>query len=223
MTDAQSGGEFRGGTGAPRSRRVVRGAWSAVRLAARACPWWLTGNVLATLASALLPVATVWLLKHSLDALTTGAASTAFPPAAVALVVAGLLAATLPSLTEYVQNEVSRAIGRRAQSDLYVATARLAGLARLEDPAFHDRLRMAQSAGRSSPGQVVGGVIGTGQLVLTLGGLAAVLARPDTPGALRTGRRVRATGRPALGVAESALAGQARRRAARRRRASGAA
>jgi ATP-binding cassette subfamily B protein len=176
MTDAQPGADSHGGTRAPRSRRVVRGAWSAVRLAARACPWWLTGNALATLASALLPVATVWLLKHSLDALTTGAASAAFPPAAFALVVVGLLAATLPSLTEYVQNEVGRAIGRRAQSDLYVATARLAGLARLEDPAFHDRLRMAQSAGRSSPGQVVGGVIGTGQLAVTLCGLAAVLA-----------------------------------------------
>ncbi|MEV4132169.1 hypothetical protein AB0J72_08380 [Dactylosporangium sp. NPDC049742] len=35
---------------------------------------------------------------------------------------------------------------------------------------------MAQSAGRSGPGRVVQGALGTGQLVVTLGGLVAVLA-----------------------------------------------
>jgi ATP-binding cassette subfamily B protein len=150
---------------------VLGGAWSAVRLAVRACPWLLVGNVLATLAGAVLPVATVWLLKSVLDALTAGR-----PPAVVALVLAGVLTAILPSLTAYLHNEAGRSIGRRAQSDLYTATARLSGLARLEDPAFHDRLRMAQSAGRSSPGQVVDGVLGTTQLALTLIGLVVVLA-----------------------------------------------
>ena len=41
---------------------VLGGAWSAVRLAVRACPWLLAGNALASLAGAVLPVATVWLL-----------------------------------------------------------------------------------------------------------------------------------------------------------------
>ncbi len=162
--------------GVAKPQRALSGARQAVWLAIRASPWWLAGDMLVTLVNALLPVATVWLLKSVLDALTSGASQAGFPPGAVGLVGAGLLSATLPSLTEYLQKEIGRAIGRRAQSDLYTATARLTGLARLEDPSFHDRLRMAQSAGSSSPGQVVQGVMGTGQLVVTLSGLVVVLA-----------------------------------------------
>ncbi len=162
--------------GVAKPQHALSGARQAVWLAIRASPWWLAGDVLVTLVNALFPVATVWLLKSVLDALTSGASQAGFPPGAVGLIGVGLLSATLPSLTEYLQKEIGRAIGRRAQSDLYTATARLTGLARLEDPSFHDRLRMAQSAGSSSPGQVVQGVLGTGQLVVTLSGLVVVLA-----------------------------------------------
>jgi len=148
----------------------------AVRLGVRACPGRLAADATATLFTALVPVATIWLLKSVLDALASAPPRPGLVPAVAGLVLAGLLAATLPSLSEYLQGEVGRTIGRRAQADLYVATARLTGLARLENPAFHDRLRMAQSAGRSGPGRVVQGVLGTGQLALTLTGLTVVLA-----------------------------------------------
>jgi ATP-binding cassette subfamily B protein len=144
-----------------------------MRLGVRAAPGALAGDAAVTLLGAVVPVATVWLLKQALDALAGGRPASA---SLVGLVVAGLFAATLPSLGTYLQHQVGRAVGRRAQSDLYRATARLTGLARLEDPAFHDRLRMAQTAGRSGPGQVVQGVLGTAQLAVTLAGMIAVLA-----------------------------------------------
>jgi ATP-binding cassette, subfamily B, bacterial len=156
-------------------RRTLGNGWHAVRLALRSCPWWLAGNTGVVILAALIPVSTVWLLKAVLDGLTGGRGPDAVPPAVAGLVVAGLLSATLPAVTQYVQNELGRRIGRRAQADLYTATASLRGLARLEEPAFHDQLRIAQTAGRSAPGQVVGGVLGTGQLAITLGGLVAVL------------------------------------------------
>ncbi|TDP98196.1 ABC transporter ATP-binding protein [Labedaea rhizosphaerae] len=162
------------GGGVASSLRAVSGIGPALRLAVRSCPWWLAANTATTLANAALPVASVWFLKSLLDALTSGHLH-GFPPAAVGLVLASLAAAVLPALSTYLHNEVERAIGRRAQSDLYLATARLSGLARLEDPAFHDRLQLAQTAGRSSPSQAVDGILGTGQLVLTLTGFVAVL------------------------------------------------
>jgi ATP-binding cassette subfamily B protein len=147
-----------------------------VRLGVRASRRWLIGNAVATLVAAFIPVATVWLLKSVLDDLTGDGRLAAAVPAVAGLVLAGLLAAVLPSLSEYLHNEVGRRVGRQAQSELYTATARLHGLGRLEDPAFHDRLRMAQAAGRSSPGQVIHGLLGTGQLAITVGGLVVVLA-----------------------------------------------
>src|SRR4029077_3185426 len=98
------------------------------------------------------PVATVALIRQLLDELTGGGPVGAVPAGVIGLAVAGLLAATVPSLSQYLQNEVGRTVGRQAQSDLYAATARLTGLARLENPAFHDRLRMAESGGPGRPG-----------------------------------------------------------------------
>ncbi|GAA3287058.1 ABC transporter ATP-binding protein [Dactylosporangium vinaceum] len=158
-------------------RQPLHDAWHALRLGVRATPARLAGDAVVTLVGAAVPVATVWLLKSALDEISSGGGTARTLALSIAgLVVAGLFAATLPSLGTYLQNEVGRAIGRRAQSDLYQATARLTGLARLEDPAFHDRLRMAQTAGRSGPGQVVRGVIGTAQLAVTLAGMVVVLA-----------------------------------------------
>lgn len=151
--------------------RTLKGAWPALVLGWRAAPGWLIGHVVTTVLIALVPVATVWLLKVVLDTLGAG-----FPMAAVGLAVAGLLAAALPPVSLYLRAEIGRVVGRYAQSDLYLATARLQGLARLEEPEFRDRLRLAQQAGRSSPGQVVDGVIGTAQVLITTGGLVLVLA-----------------------------------------------
>ena len=69
------------------------------------------------------------------------------------------------------RRESGRAIQRLASVTLFAAVNRLAGLRRLEDPAFQDRLRLAQQAGRSGPGQVFTNSIGIVQsAILTLAG-----------------------------------------------------
>ncbi|MGH3758722.1 ABC transporter ATP-binding protein [Actinophytocola sp.] len=154
--------------------RLAANVCSAVRLAWRAAPLWLVGYVAGTVVAGALPVAGVWLLKDVLDALAAGGG--AWLTGAIGLAAAGFGTAVLPAITTYVHNQAGRRIGWHAQSDLYLATARQVGLARLEDPAFQDRLRMAQTAGRSVPAQVVDGLIAMTQSTITLVGLVGVLA-----------------------------------------------
>jgi ATP-binding cassette, subfamily B, bacterial len=141
-------------------------AWSASGLR-------LTGYLGITMLTGLLPVASVWFLKRLLDHLVLGGGGV--PWSGIGLVAIGLVAALLPPAQRYLHNEVGRRTGRRALSDLYLATGRLAGLARMEDPEFRDRLRMAQQAGRSGPAQTVDGTLAVGQSLITLIGLVVVL------------------------------------------------
>ncbi|HEX6871694.1 MAG TPA: ABC transporter ATP-binding protein, partial [Micromonosporaceae bacterium] len=155
-------------------RRALRGIWPAARLAWRSAPAWLLTHIAATAATAVLPVATVWLLKAVLDDLTAGR-SGQLRVSALGLFVAGATAAGLAPVSRYLRNQLSRAIKVQSQSQLYLATARLAGLSRLEQPAFRDRLRMAQQIGQAGPGEVVDGLLGVGQRILTVVGLLGVL------------------------------------------------
>ncbi|MEV8374239.1 ABC transporter ATP-binding protein [Kribbella sp. NPDC056861] len=141
-------------------------AWSASGLR-------LIGYLGITVLTGLLPVASVWFLKRLLDHLVLGGGGV--PWSGIGLVAIGLVAALLPPAQRYLHNEVGRRTGRRALSDLYLATGRLAGLARMEDPEFRDRLRMAQQAGRSGPAQTVDGTLAVGQSLITLIGLVVVL------------------------------------------------
>jgi ATP-binding cassette, subfamily B, bacterial len=152
------------------------GLWPALLLAWRAAPGRLAGHLAGTLVAAVLPAANVWLLQSTVDAIVVPAERSGLAASAVGLVVSGLATSAMPSVTGYLRAELGRRIARRAQSDLYLATARQVGLARLENPEFHDRLRMATQSGRTSPGDVVDGTIGVAQTALTVASLVAVLA-----------------------------------------------
>jgi ATP-binding cassette, subfamily B, bacterial len=155
--------------------RSLRGLRPALLLAWRAAPGWLAGHLAGTLVAAILPAANVWLLQSTVDAIVSAARS-GLVASAVGLVLSGLATAAMPSATGYLRAELGRRVARRAQSDLYLATARQVGLARLENPEFHDRLRMATQSGRTSPGDVVDGTIGVAQTVVTVASLVLVLA-----------------------------------------------
>jgi ATP-binding cassette, subfamily B, bacterial len=164
-----------GKPGPPHSPRALSGVLPALGLAWRAAPAWTSGHLALTVVAGLTPVATVWLLKSVLDELTT-AGGHGVPASAYALALAGVVTGATPAAMSFVHNEIVRAVGRRAQAQLYLATARFAGLGRLEDPAFRDRLRLAQQSGRTGPGSVFDGVIALLQGLITLGGLVLVLA-----------------------------------------------
>lgn len=163
------------GSGMPRVPAALGSVLPALSAAWRVARWWVAVHVLASVAAGVLPVASVWLLKLVIDALT-GTGQDLLGPAAIGFVVVGLLAGVLPAAVSFVSHEMDRVVGRHALSELYLSMAGCQGLARLEEPRFRDRLRMAVQGGRAGPGQVVHGVLGGGQGVITLLGLVGVLA-----------------------------------------------
>ncbi|KXK58311.1 multidrug ABC transporter permease [Micromonospora rosaria] len=188
--------------GSARAVRGIRPAWSLV---ARTAPGTLLAYVLLTLAGGVLPVLAAWLTKLILDGLVRAAGAEALAGLALGLAGAGVLTAVTPHLATYLHAELDRAVGLVAQDRLFAAVDGFTGLARFEDPRFLDRLRLAQQAAGTTPGQVVDGVLGGARSVLTVAGFLGSLFVLSPPLTLV----VLAAGVPVL-VAEVALA---RRRA----------
>ena len=154
---------------------TVARAGAALALAWRARPALLVGYVAARLIGGALPVAGAWLIKLALDLVGGGGGRTAVLPVAAAFAAAGLLTALGPPVLRYVQSELGRAVSAVAKERLYAAVDRFVLLDVLETPAFRDRLRLAEQAGNGGPGQIVDGVLGVAQSVVTLAGMALAL------------------------------------------------
>ncbi|MGY0235719.1 ABC transporter ATP-binding protein [Longispora urticae] len=140
---------------------------SAVGLTLRAAPGSLAGYVAGTLVAAGVPVLTAWLTRAVVDGLA-GGITPAWTGQVVALAVVGLFAATVPAALRYLRNEMERAVALVAKERLFAAVDRITGLARFEDPAFLDRLELADESGGRGPNRVVDGAFGV------LGGLVTV-------------------------------------------------
>ncbi|MGW1106872.1 ABC transporter ATP-binding protein [Streptomyces sp. NPDC002540] len=125
---------------------------------------------MTTLVGGVLPVAAAWLTKLILDGLS--GRTPAWDPvwSAVGFSLAGVALAIGPQGAEYLRSELDRSVGLRAQDRLFRAVERFVGLARFEDPAFLDRLRLAEQAGGTMPLQAVDGLLRLGQSALVLMG-----------------------------------------------------
>ena len=146
----------------------------AARLAWSSGPGRLIVRVVLTLVSAAVPVSIAWLTKIVLDRLTTVDEPLLTP--VLLLAAAGVVAAVLPHLVQYVEAQMLRAIDLTARQRLYAAVARMPGLRRLEDPAFQDRLALAGETGATGPSEVVTSVLAATQGLLMLAGFVATLA-----------------------------------------------
>ena len=133
-----------------------------------------TAQILVMVATGLAPVAAGWLLRAVLDAIT-GAGRAELPWLVAGLAAAGGAAAILPYLGQYLTAQSARAIERVATTELFGAVGRLAGLRRLEDPVFHNRLNMAQRVGMYGAGQAFSSAASAVQSGLTLAGFLAAL------------------------------------------------
>ncbi|MET8138707.1 ABC transporter ATP-binding protein [Sphaerisporangium sp. NPDC005288] len=127
--------------GAGRLRASVAQALSLIW---RSAPADVTGVLLLTLLAAAAPVAAAWLTKLVLDGLATPYGAVAGP--ALGLIATGLGAAALPVALRYLRAHVGRSANLAATERLFAATERQVGLRAFEDPAFQDRLRLAQGA-----------------------------------------------------------------------------
>ncbi|MFC4059965.1 ABC transporter ATP-binding protein [Planomonospora corallina] len=154
-------------------RSALTGIAPALALAFQAAPGTVSLLVLTALASSSAPVAVAWLTKLVLDRITV-VDSDLFAIAGC-LAALGLVMGTLPDAVRYLHGELDRATGLLARDRLFSAVNRLPGLARFEDPAFLDRLRLAGQSGGITPSQVVQGGLALGGGALTIGGFLGSL------------------------------------------------
>ncbi|GGT03415.1 multidrug ABC transporter permease [Planobispora rosea] len=163
----------------PGHRVSAAGAVRALGLAFRSAPATMTCHLAVTLLATAFPITIAWLTKATLDTLASAGSAAAVTGPVLGLVAVGLAAAALPQAGQYLRAEMDRRIGLAAQNELFRALDRSVGVGRLEDPAFLDRLRLAQqSAG--SPGQLVDSAFGFARGALTLAGFVGSLALMNT-------------------------------------------
>ncbi|MDS0137514.1 MULTISPECIES: ABC transporter ATP-binding protein [unclassified Amycolatopsis] len=152
--------------------QVRAAAAAAAALLWRSGPARLLGLLVMTVAAAAAPIATAWLTKLVLDRLVERTGSVG--GLAGALVLTGLAVAALPVLTHYVRAQIGRAASTVATDRLFAALGRQVGLRTFEDPAYQDRLRLAQESCGRMP-EIVDGVGGTLSGTLSLAGFLGSL------------------------------------------------
>ncbi len=152
-------------------RAVLSAAAVAARLTCRAAGVSLAAYIVVMVAEAAAPVAAAWFTKLLVDALVHG--GSALMPGIV-LAAVGVCVAVLPALSGLLNNVVGRKAALLATARLFEATGRQVGLARFEDPAFADRLRLAQQAAAGT-GSLASAGFGAGRSVLMLGGFVGSL------------------------------------------------
>ncbi|MES9536169.1 ATP-binding cassette domain-containing protein [Actinomadura sp. NPDC000600] len=135
---------------------VLRGMKAAYALAWRACPGMLLLQFAMAVTGGAAPVATAWLTKVALDELTAAHPRMgALLWTAAGIGAVGVATAAASAVTAYAQGRARRAIGLLSQDRLFDAVNRMNGLSRLEEPRFHDRLRLAQQSAEHAPDQLV--------------------------------------------------------------------
>jgi ATP-binding cassette subfamily B protein len=150
----------------------MTGAVAAARLAFLARPRAAAGFLVTAVLGGAAPVAVAWLTKVVLDRIGDGHPLVG---PVVLLMAIGIVVACLPHAERYLRAEIERAVGLLARDRLFGALERLRGLAKLEDPAFHDRLQLAVDSGRISPPTVLAGAVDLVRGGLTVAGFAVSL------------------------------------------------
>ncbi|KJK45081.1 ABC transporter [Lentzea aerocolonigenes] len=134
---------------------MIRNALAALALPFRATPLVAGVTLALTVFAGAAPAGGAWLTMLLVDSLTSGTASpgrAAF--LAVASALAGGLAIALLYLGGHLGEVVQQRVAVTVESRLFQRIATLPGLRQLEDPAFHDRLRLAEQAAQEAPGTI---------------------------------------------------------------------
>ena len=157
---------------------AVRVFVEATRICLRAAPGFVLVRFAAGLVAGLGPVAVAWLTKAVLDALVANAGpgdpvGDMAPAAALAATIGAL--AALSHIVRYADREISRRVTAHTQDRLFEAVSTVP-VADLEDPAVHDRLRLAQQASGVGPQQLTTSALTVMQLTLTVAGFVVSLA-----------------------------------------------
>jgi len=132
--------------------------------------------LLLTVVQGAVPAGAALLTKWLLDAIQFGGRSNTVTLVIVGLGVLGLAAAALPYGSDYIGSRLKRAVTLLVLDRLYGAVNRFDGMARFENPAFLDRLRLAQQAATDAPDRVIGSLFGLVRAGLMVTGFLTMLA-----------------------------------------------
>jgi len=134
---------------------MIRNAAAALALPFRATPVAATVTLVLTVFAGAAPAGGAWLTMLLVDELTSGQAT---PGRAAFLAVASALLGGLAIALLYLGGHLGEVIHQRVtltvESRLFRRVASLSGLRQIEDPAFHDRLRLAEQAAQEAPGTI---------------------------------------------------------------------
>jgi ATP-binding cassette subfamily B protein len=158
------------------ARRAVGSLRVAMVLGWRSHPAALAGSATLSVIEGALPVAVAWLAKVALDAVTVGGRGSTLWLSGVALVAGGCCVTVLPSVQRYLYAVFGRAVSLRSKDMLYQSITGIPSLGALETPEFRDRLRLAEQASRSAPGEVVMAGLGITRATITVVGMVAAVA-----------------------------------------------
>lgn len=167
--------------GAVRVRGRLGPVLSAVRLGYAASPGLLLGLFALHLLQGLFPVAGAWLGKILFDELAGGRDIARLAWAVGGMVAIGILAAAASPTDQFLSSVLRRSITVAVQERLFATVNRFAGLRHFEDPAWQDRLRLAQDAGQRAPQLVLDAVLALTPIAVQLVGFAVSIAVIWTP------------------------------------------
>ncbi|TWP52154.1 ABC transporter ATP-binding protein [Lentzea tibetensis] len=149
---------------------AIRLTWRAARAGT------LVTVAIAALSGAAVPVAG-WLAKLLIDEVARGGDVDKAVALAVVATLAGTVAGVLTYVGSYVTARVQRSVSLHVQDELCATTNSLIGLRYFENPAFHDRVRLAAQAAHGAPGTVTDFGLEVVRKVFTIAGfLGAMLA-----------------------------------------------
>ena len=154
----------------------MRNLLRALGLPWRCAPGLAAFQLLETVSAGLVPVAAADLTAALIDGLTAARHDRNAIALTVAVIGVTALGALLQYISLYAGKELSRRISLRTQQEVFGAVAAIDDLAELEDPGFHNQVRLAQQAASAGPQQLVGGVLAIAQgSITTVGFLLSCL------------------------------------------------
>lgn len=162
-----------GPVGARELLRRLRGAWGICWRGGRLLT---LGQVVLTLVAGLVSSVVTWFTKILVDGLAGHGSGTTLAVAVSGLIGAGLVAAVVPRITEYMKATLNRRATMVMNDRLFAAVNRFQGLRRFEDPTVLDRIRAAQQSTTSTIEPTTTGMFSAGQDVVSLVGLLVTVS-----------------------------------------------
>ncbi|GAA0926434.1 ABC transporter ATP-binding protein [Nonomuraea longicatena] len=158
------------------TRSASRAGAAALALPFRSAPVSAVTALVLTVLAGAAPASGAWLTRLLVNELTSGAPDADRVAAlAVASAIAGGLAVALLYLAGHLGEVVQHRVTLTVESRLFRRIAALPGLGHIENPAFHDRLRLAEQAAQEAPGTVSEFAQELVRSVVLLGSFAGVL------------------------------------------------